>query len=84
MWAKRTFEDVKESPDDGRDRKLVGYLRYSGAGLQLFAAVGLFTLLGWWLDGKTGLSPILLIAGAFFGFFAGFYTLYQELFGPKK
>jgi F0F1-type ATP synthase assembly protein I len=75
---------VKESPDDGRDRKLAGYLKYSGAGLQLFAAVGACTLLGWWLDGKTGLSPILLIAGAFFGFFAGFYTLYRELFGRKK
>ena len=72
------------SPEDGRDRKLVGYLRYSGAGLQLFAAVGLCTWLGYWLDGKTGLSPVLLIAGAFFGFMAGFYTLYKELFGRKK
>ena len=75
---------MKESPDDGHDRKLVGYLRYSGAGLQLFAAVGLCTLLGWWLDGETGLSPILLIVGSFFGFFAGFYTLYMDLFGRKK
>jgi F0F1-type ATP synthase assembly protein I len=75
---------VKKSPDDGHDRKLVSYLKYSGAGLQLFAAVGLCTLVGWWLDGKVGTSPILLIAGAFFGFFAGFYTLYKELFGRQR
>ena len=75
---------MKASPDDGRDRKLVGYLRYSGAGLQFFAAVGLCTLLGWWLDERMGLSPVFLIAGAFFGFLAGFYTLYMELFGRKK
>ena len=62
----------------------MGYLRYSGAGLQLFAAVGLCTLFGWWLDGRTGWSPIFLIAGALFGFLAGFYTLYKELFGGKS
>ena len=48
---------------DRRNRKLVGYLKYSAAGSQLFVAVGLGALLGWWLDGKTGWSPILLIAG---------------------
>jgi F0F1-type ATP synthase assembly protein I len=75
---------VIDSSEDGRNRKLKAYLRYSGAGLQLFAAIGLGTWLGWWLDQKTGWSPILLIAGAVFGFSSGFYTLYRELFGRRK
>ncbi|MHC4469465.1 MAG: AtpZ/AtpI family protein [Planctomycetota bacterium] len=66
------------------DRKLKTYLRYSGAGMQLFVAIGLFTLLGWWIDSRSGTSPIFLILGTFLGFGVGFYTLYKELFGRRR
>ena len=64
-------------------RKLKGYYRYSAAGMQLMVAGGLGLWLGWWLDEKTGLSPLLLITGTFFGFGVGIYGLYRELFGRE-
>jgi F0F1-type ATP synthase assembly protein I len=79
-----TQSDPGEDPRRGRNRKLVVYLRYSAAGTQLFAAIGLGTLLGWWLDKKTGLSPICLVLCMFLGFGSGFYALYRELFGRKR
>ena len=75
---------MAEDPRGRGDRKLAAYLRYSGAGMQLCIAGLLGALLGWWLDGKLGLSPVLLILGTFLGFGAGFYTLYQELFGRRR
>jgi F0F1-type ATP synthase assembly protein I len=79
-----TQDDPGNDPRRVKNRKLVEYLRYSAAGTQLFAAIGLGVLLGWWLDKKTGLSPLCLVLGAFLGFGSGFYALYRELFGRKR
>ncbi len=79
-----TPDDAGEDPRRSANRKLAEYLRFSAAGTQLFVAGGLGALLGWWLDEKTGLSPILLILLTFLGFGGGFYTLYKELFGRKR
>lgn len=74
-----------EGPREREDhRKLAGYLRYSAAGMQLAIAAGLGALLGWWLDDKLGISPLLLILGTFAGFAGGFYSLYMELFGRRR
>ncbi len=76
---------MDEDPRERAEReKLKGYLRFSGAGLQLCIAAGLGAWAGWWLDEKIGLSPVLLILGTFLGFGAGFYTLYLELFGRRR
>ena len=77
-------DDEEQEPRYKRHRKLAGYLKYSAAGMQLFVALGLGTLLGWWLDGQFGLSPLFLVCGMFLGFATGFYTLYKELFGRKR
>jgi F0F1-type ATP synthase assembly protein I len=70
---------------DPRDRKRLGaYYRYSAAGLQLAVAGGLGLWFGWWLDGKAGTSPLLLILGMFLGFGAGIYSLYKDLFGRES
>lgn len=53
--------------------------RYSGLGLQWAASVVFFMAVGWWLDGKLGVRPLLTILGAFLGGAAGFYSLYQNL-----
>ena len=71
--------------ETSRDRsKLKAYFRHSAAGMQLMVAGGLGLWLGWWLDEKTGLSPLLLILGTFFGFGVGIYGLYKELFGRES
>ena len=71
-------------PDDGKNRKMAEYLRYSAAGTQIFVATGMGLGAGLWLDSKLGWTPILTILGTFLGFAGGFYTLYMELFGRKR
>ena len=61
------------------ESSLQAVARYSGHGLTLAAAVGLFLLAGWWLDGRLGTAPLFTILGALVGAAAGFYHLIQHL-----
>jgi hypothetical protein len=58
-------------PDGGKvgnDRSALSEMaRYSGHGLTLALAMGLFLALGWWLDGRLGTTPVLTIVGALVG-----------------
>lgn len=74
------------TPSDGDDdqstRVLLG--RYSGHGLTIAAATGLFLLLGWWVDGKLGSTPLFTVIGALVGAGAGFYSMLRHvLFRPR-
>ena len=53
--------------------------QFMGYGLTWALSVLLFLGIGGWLDSKLGTSPFLLIAGAFVGGAAGFYSLYFHL-----
>jgi hypothetical protein len=59
------------------------YLRYSQVGIQFFAAVGLCTWGGIWLDGKLGTKVLFTLLGLAFGFAGGFYALYLDIYGRK-
>jgi F0F1-type ATP synthase assembly protein I len=48
-----------------------------GAGLEFAGGVLVLTLLGWWLDGKWGTGPWLMITGLAIGFFGGMYKLWR-------
>lgn len=60
------------------------YLKYSQVGIQFFVAIGLCTFAGIWLDGKLGTVVLFTLLGLFFGFGAGFYGLYLDLYGRKR
>jgi len=60
------------------------YVRYSQVGLQFFLAVFLGFLVGRWLDGRFGTSPLLALSGLFLGLVAGVLALYRELFPGGK
>lgn len=49
----------------------------SGASLvsEFTVTVGIFLALGWWLDGRLGTKPWLLLAGAAVGLTLGIYRL---------
>jgi F0F1-type ATP synthase assembly protein I len=53
----------------------VGWHRMAGVGVEFIVAVGLFAAVGWWLDGKFGTSPWLLIAGSGLGFAVGLWSM---------
>lgn len=41
--------------------------RFAGLGLRFVVTVALFGLLGWWIDGRVGSAPWLLVAGILLG-----------------
>lgn len=48
-------------------------------GLTYAAAVVLYGLGGWWLDGRLGTLPLFTLLGVFLGAFAGFLWIYREV-----
>ena len=71
--------------DDDKEARVQGVLRQTSSELQkvgpmltaswqLVATILLAALIGWWLDGKLGTAPWLLIAGALFGIAAGLFS----------
>jgi F0F1-type ATP synthase assembly protein I len=74
------------SPDEkGQARKAVSSFAkagvYIGSGFQFAAAIVVGLFAGWWLDGKLGTSPLLLIAGCLAGAVSGFWYLLRSLGG---
>ncbi|MBK7876673.1 MAG: AtpZ/AtpI family protein [Planctomycetes bacterium] len=55
------------------------FTRYAGLGFQFVAALGVFGLLGGWLDSRLGTRPWLLVVGIFVGAALGFYSLLKAI-----
>jgi F0F1-type ATP synthase assembly protein I len=53
-------------------------MRYAGLGIELAAAVGLLSLLGWWIDGRMGTAPWGLVVGALVGLIGGMALLVRS------
>ena len=53
-------------------------MRYMSMGIELMVIFGLWMLLGWWLDGRWGTSPALMLVGAVVGFGLGMYRLVRD------
>lgn len=70
---------IKISPELSRD---LGF--YIDIGLRFGLSIILCFLGGWWLDGKTGLSPLFMLFGIAFGAVAGFYNLYKSIIKHQK
>jgi ATP synthase protein I len=78
----------KASADQGLSDLAKGYRlaeRYSAAGISLAAAVGIFTWLGHWVDGKVGTeTPWFTIAGAVLGMAGGFISFFKTVLGKSQ
>ena len=61
-----------------------GGMRYAGLGLELAGAVAGLTLLGYWLDGRWGTAPWLMLAGLAIGLLGGTYNLLRETLGETR
>lgn len=53
--------------------------RYMGLGVEMMASIVGPTLLGWWLDGKFGTEPWLVVSGMLLGLVGGFYNMIKAL-----
>jgi F0F1-type ATP synthase assembly protein I len=62
-----------------------GAAPYMAASTQLVGAVAVFSLLGWWLDGKLGHeTPWMLLLGAGIGMTGGFISFFRTVLGKRK
>jgi ATP synthase protein I len=53
--------------------------RHAGLGLQFVGTLALLGGLGWWLDGKWGTGPWLLVVGIFLGSIVAFITIVKSV-----
>ena len=60
------------------NRRSPGWVRYSGAGLELAGATAGLALVGYWIDGKLDTAPWALLAGVAIGIVGGLYNLVKE------
>ena len=58
--------------------RLSNQLRQSNGGLELALAALVLGLFGWWLDGRLGTSPWLLIVFSLFGFVGSSVSKYYR------
>jgi ATP synthase protein I len=86
---------MKDEPGTGGSRgasrgdrqatpRLSSGAEFAGLGLQFAGSMGLFGLLGWWLDRKLGTEPWLLVVLIFFGAGTAFYSMYRRVFGAGR
>ena len=59
------------------------HTRYAGIGIQYAGTILVTGLLGWWLDGKLGTTPWLLIVGIFTGFIGGLVSMVKQVPGSR-
>ncbi len=59
-------------------------IRFLGIGFYIVVCILGGVLLGNWLDGKFGTSPILLLAGLIAGLVAAFWGIYQMIIPLMK
>lgn len=52
---------------------------YMNLGLQMALTIGLFALLGWWLDAKFETKPWLVTIGAIFGVVVALYSFFKTV-----
>ncbi len=70
---------------DGGDRGPQNqYFRYAGAGIQFALTFLVFGAAGWWLDGRLGSAPWLMIAGIALGATGAFISLVRAVPTAKR
>jgi F0F1-type ATP synthase assembly protein I len=60
------------------------WLKFSGIGFELVAAVAGFAFVGWWIDRKQGTAPWGLLIGAGLGMVGGLYNLIRASMAASR
>jgi ATP synthase protein I len=68
----------KPEPDKNKSGSEQDLWRYVSLGTQLTGTVGVFVLLGWWLDNKYGWSPWGVLISGTLGVAAGMYHFVKD------
>lgn len=60
-------------------KSLAALGEYSALGIQMVTTIGVFGVLGWWLDGKWNTEPIFLLVGCMIGVAGGIYLFIRAV-----
>src|SRR5688572_27084998 len=74
-------------PEDKESRLREGsasYIKYWQIGFELVVSVVLFTLVGYWLDGRLGTVVLFTLVGLALGLAGGTYSAYRGLLTGRK
>lgn len=66
-------------PDESDKAQSMKWFALAGLGVEFAVSVAGGCLLGWYLDGRWGTSPWLLITGAALGFGLGLYSMIKAV-----
>ncbi len=66
------------NPNKQSNEVAKNWLTYSGMAFEFFAIIGVFTALGFFLDKKLSISPILVIVFLLIGLAASFYRIFKQ------
>lgn len=95
LWGAAIFAQAggdlpEKRPSEGQSTDVADSYRraapYLDASWQLAGSVALWTLIGWFADGKLHTTPWLLVSGAVLGTSLGFYLFFKSVLaiGKKK
>lgn len=77
-------KDHRREADPGGQRNRRPWMQLGGVGLELAAAVGGLSLVGYWIDRHYGSSPWGLLVGALLGCIGGFYNLVKTSLAASR
>lgn len=72
-----------DAPNDNKIGAFQALAPYLNLGIQMAITIGACVALGWWLDQKYALSPILTLTFTFIGIFAAFYNFFRVVSNKK-
>ncbi len=78
------MENNKDKEEKNKNRIFIEVAPYMNLSWQMLITIGLFILLGWWLDGKFETKPILILVGAFLGIALAFYNFFRTISELEK
>jgi F0F1-type ATP synthase assembly protein I len=58
-------------------RQTIGFMSIANLGLEMAGVILGLTLLGWWIDKKTGLSPLFVLLGVLIGVTGSMYKIFK-------
>jgi F0F1-type ATP synthase assembly protein I len=70
---------MPSSAPNERRRQQSDYVRYAGLGLQFVATFLVFGAIGYWLDGRLGTRPWLMIVGIALGASGAFWSMVRKV-----
>ncbi len=78
------MENNKDKEEKNKNKIFIEVAPYMNLSWQMLITIGLFILLGWWLDGKFETKPILILTFAFLGIALAFYNFFRTISELEK